>query len=69
MSTNNEIIRKISRAVEELPSEKQLEVFDFAQYLKTRVKRQAGGNGTFADLVGIIDGPADLAVNHDEQYD
>jgi hypothetical protein len=69
MVPSSEIAQRIKSAVEELPYEKQQEVYDFAKYLKNKVKRLAPRNASLTDLVGILEGPEDLSNNHDEIYD
>lgn len=66
---SNNISDLILDTVKELPQEKQQEVFDFAVFLKKQ-------NGTFKkntanldDLVGVLEGPADLSAKHDEIYE
>ncbi len=58
----------ILSAVKELPEDKQQEVYDFASFLK---KQTATGKGSasFDDLIGVLDGPADLSAKHDEIYE
>jgi hypothetical protein len=65
----NELSQRIKSTVEELPYEKQQEVYDFAEYLKNKVKCHAPRNASLADLVGILEGPEDLSIKHDEIYD
>jgi hypothetical protein len=62
---------RITHTVKELPYEKQQEVYDFAAFLKSKAKSEdhEGSQSSLNDLIGIIDGPADLASKHDEIYD
>ncbi|MBD3422067.1 MAG: DUF2281 domain-containing protein [Chitinivibrionales bacterium] len=69
MVAPQELPERIRHTVEELPYEKQQEVFDFAEYLRNKVKNQNTGKNSLADLIGIIEGPEDLSSNHDEIYD
>ena len=55
--------------VKDLPQEKQQEVFDFAVFLKKQKSIIKKGNSSFNDLVGVLDGPADLSSKHDEIYE
>jgi hypothetical protein len=64
-----ELADKIRHTVEKLPYEKQQEVYDFAEYLKTKVKNQAPGDASLTGLIGILEGPEDLSSKHDEIYD
>jgi hypothetical protein len=57
MIAPNNLSQRIKDTVDELPYEKQQEVYDFVEYLKNKVKRQAPRNASLADLIGIIDGP------------
>lgn len=67
MLTNNysELIQNI---VQELPSEKQQEVYDFAVFIKNQQKSN-GTESSFDDLIGSIEGPSDLSSKHDQIYD
>lgn len=56
-------------AVKELPQEKQQEVFDFAVFLKKQNGIFRKGNTSFDDLVGVLEGPADLSTKHGEIYE
>jgi hypothetical protein len=55
--------------VKELPHEKQQEVFDFAVFLREQNGNLKKGTASFEDLVGVLEGPADLSAKHDEIYD
>ena len=60
----------IRYTVEELPYDKQQEVYDFATYLKNKAKNTEPKSGSgFQSMIGMLDGPSDLASNHDEIYD
>ncbi|HAJ79021.1 MAG TPA: hypothetical protein DCO75_04555 [Fibrobacteres bacterium] len=71
MITAKKLTEQITHTVKELPYEKQQEVYDFAAFLKnkTESKGNEGPQSSLNDLVGIIDGSADLASKHDEIYD
>lgn len=69
MAFSDELTDKIKRTVEELPYEKQREVYDFAEYLRSKVKRKTTTGRSLADLVGIIEGPENMAATHDSIYD
>ena len=69
MVPSHEIAQRIKSTVEQLPYEKQQEVYDFAEYLKNKVKHRAPRNASLAELVGILEGPEDLSSKHDEIYD
>ena len=64
-----ELPDRIKHTVEELPYEKQQEVYDFVEYLKTKVRTQAPRDASLADLIGVLEGPEDLSSKHDEIYD
>ena len=66
----DELIQLINHTVEDLPYDKQQEVYDFAVYLKTKAKNVVTQNtSTLGNMIGILEGPPDLASNHDEIYD
>ena len=70
MANSTAITEKISEGVQSLPYEKQVEVYDFVEYLKNKRRRQGGDEkSSLTDLIGIVEGPEDLAKNHDEIYD
>lgn len=58
----------ILSTVKELPEDKQQEVYDFASFLKKQ-RPVAKGGASFDDLVGVLEGPADLSSKHDEIYE
>jgi hypothetical protein len=62
------LTEEISHTVMDLPPDQQREVYDFASFLKSKTKTVTMRSSP-ADLVGVIDGPADLAQKHDEIYD
>jgi len=61
----------INHAVNELPYDKQVEIYDFVNYLKEKFKVTAGKKkkGALENLIGVIEGPKDLGSKHDEIYD
>lgn len=64
------LIQLINHTVEDLPYDKQQEVYDFAAYLKSKAKNAVTKNtSTLDNMIGILEGPPDLAANHDEIYD
>jgi hypothetical protein len=65
------ISERITHTVNALPYSKQQEVYDFALFLKRKdkINYHEEPKSSLNDLVGIIDGPADLASKHDEIYD
>ena len=67
MSTN--YIKLTIDTMESLPAEKQVEVYDFAKYLKKRTKstvRKITKKASILKLVGIgKSGCSDISVNHD----
>jgi len=66
----DKLIQLINHTVEDLPYDKQQEVYDFAVYLKTKAKNVVTQNtSTLGNMIGILEGPPDLASNHDEIYD
>lgn len=65
----NNLSDLILNTLKELPQDKQQEVFDFAVFLKTQNGIPKKGNASFDDLVGVLDGPADLSAKHDEVYE
>ncbi len=66
----NKLIELINHTVEELPYDKQQEVYDFASYLRSKAKGiKAQSNSNFSNMIDILEGPSDLATNHDEIYD
>jgi hypothetical protein len=69
MAAPQELPDRIKRSVEDLPYDKQQEVYDFAEYLKTKWRSKAPKDASLADLIGIMEGPSDLSANHDEIYD
>ena len=52
----------------DMPPDQQREVYDFVAFLKSRTKTTIK-QSSLADLVGVIDGPANLAQEHDEIYE
>ncbi|MDD5673953.1 MAG: DUF2281 domain-containing protein [Chitinivibrionales bacterium] len=62
---------EITHTVKKLPYEKQQEVYDFVAFLKSKTMLETSikTRNSLDELVGIIDGPADLASRHDEIYD
>ena len=66
----HKLLELIQHTVEKLPYDKQQEVYDFASYLKNKTKvDKIQTNSRFDSMIGIIDGPSDLASNHDEIYE
>ena len=64
------LIELINNTVENLPYDKQQEVYDFATYLKSKTKKAVSKNpSTLGKMIGVLEGPSDLASNHDEIYD
>jgi hypothetical protein len=65
------LTEQITHTVKELSYEKQQEVYDFAAFLKNKTENDSLGNhqASLMDLIGIIDGPTDLASKHDEIYE
>jgi hypothetical protein len=65
------IIDRISHDINELPYEKQREVYDFVAFLKSKTTTETPvkSQSSLDELVGVFDGPADLASKHDEIYD
>jgi hypothetical protein len=59
------LTEELAHTVMDLPPDQQREVYDFAAFLKSRAKTTVLRSSP-VDLVGIIDGPADLAQKHDE---
>ncbi len=68
MTFSDELTDKIKRTLEELPYEKQREVYDFAEYLRSKVKRKNTTGKSLTDLIGLYEGPEDMAANHDAIY-
>jgi len=62
------LTEELSHTIMDLPPDQQREVYDFAAFLKSRTKTTVLRSSP-VDLVGIIDGPADLAQKHDEIYE
>jgi hypothetical protein len=63
-------IRLTADTMENLPSEKQVEVYDFAKFLKTSSKAIAvtkkTGKASVLDIIGIgASGAGDIALKHD----
>jgi hypothetical protein len=69
MSSASNLAERIAHTVQQLPYEKQAEVFDFAEYLRCRKSVHGPEKKGMSEMIGIIDGPADLSANHDEIYD
>lgn len=65
----DELSDRIKHTVEELPYEKQQEVYDFAEYLRSRTKSAARKQSALADLIGCFEGPEDMAATHDSIYE
>ena len=65
------ITERIAHTINELPHDKQQEVYDFVAFLKSKTTKgaPAKSRSSLDQLVGIINGPADLASKHDENYD
>jgi hypothetical protein len=62
------ISEQITHTVNALPYEKKKEVYDFALFLKQnkdKINCHEVSKSSLNDLVGIMDGPADLASKHD----
>lgn len=59
----------ISETLERLPYEKQLEVYDSAAYLRSRIEEGKDVQSNLGTLTGILEGPSDLASGHDDIYD
>jgi hypothetical protein len=71
MISAKKISERITHTVNALPYEKQREVYDFILFLKNKDKTSyhETSKSSLNDLIGIIDGPSDLASKHDEIYD
>ena len=66
----DKLTQLINHTVEDLPYDKKQEVYDFAVYLKSKTKNSVTHNiSTLGNMIGILEGPPDLASNHDEIYD
>ena len=59
---------EISHTIMDMPPDQQREVYDFVAFLKSKTKPITKLTSP-ADLVGVIDGPANLAQEHDEIYE
>jgi hypothetical protein len=68
MLTDN-IPAKIVDTLKDLSPDKQQEVFDFANFLKQQRLAPADPASSIEDIIGILEGPADLSSKHDEIYD
>lgn len=69
MSVVHTIVVRIKHTAEVLPHEKQQQIFDFAEYLKKKNKAVQSDGSSLLKIVGTLEGPADMAANHDEIYD
>lgn len=69
MSSRGSLAERIRRTAEELPHEKQQEVYDFAAYLKSRSRARRSSGSSLREIVGSVEGPRELAANHDRIYD
>ena len=69
MSSMHNLAERIKHTAEELPYEKQQQIYDFAEYLKSRTKSTRPDGSTLLKIVGTMSGPKDLAANHDQIYD
>lgn len=69
MSHPLRISDEIRSKIDELPLEKQVEVYDFVEFLRHRTSGAIEQRTSQQDsMVGVIEGPADLASGHDEIY-
>ena len=69
MSSMHKLAEQIKHTVEELPYEKQQQIYDFAEYLKKKNNNARSDGSSLLKMVGTIKGPVDMAANHDAVYD